>query len=168
MKNYRLIMNVYLGKHAGGKGHGLLLEIILGCRSNQERTAWKLTRLTSTFHHLHDSASRIARLFSCYRSPDILLWVSRMAHRYNGPLLKRLKPKFVEITFRNPAHTLEKTQWISKSTVYWGVTPCSPVVVQQRFEGTFWLHIQGQRVSQAGSKQQSMYLCNNDQPVNVS
>lgn len=39
MKNHRLIMNAYLGKRAGGYGRGLLLEIILGCRSNQERIA---------------------------------------------------------------------------------------------------------------------------------
>jgi hypothetical protein len=35
-----------------------------------------------------------------------------------------------------------------KTTVFWDVTPCSPVKVHQCFRGTHCVHLQGQRESQ--------------------
>jgi hypothetical protein len=43
-----------------------------------------------------------------------------------------------------------------KSPIFWGLTPCSPLKVSQRFGGTYRLHLLGWRVSQAGSKQLKM------------
>jgi hypothetical protein len=51
-----------------------------------------------------------------------------------------------------------------KSSVFWDIMPCSSVKVNQRFGGTYRLHLQGQKVSQArnkheaGSKQSSLTL----------
>jgi hypothetical protein len=42
-----------------------------------------------------------------------------------------------------------------KSTNFWGVTPCSMVEVHQCFWGTYCLHLQGQRVSQARNQQEA-------------
>jgi hypothetical protein len=32
-----------------------------------------------------------------------------------------------------------------KSTIFWGTTPCSPLRVDRRFEGTYSLHLQGKK-----------------------
>jgi hypothetical protein len=32
---------------------------------------------------------------------------------------------------------------INKSSVFWGITPCSLLKVNPGFGGTFWLHLQG-------------------------
>jgi hypothetical protein len=39
----------------------------------------------------------------------------------------------------------------SKSIIFWDVTPCSLREVHHHFGGTYWLHLQGQRVNQAAS-----------------
>jgi hypothetical protein len=36
-----------------------------------------------------------------------------------------------------------------KSTIIWDITPCSPLKVNQCFRGTYRLHLQGRRISQA-------------------
>jgi hypothetical protein len=41
----------------------------------------------------------------------------------------------------------------AESTVFWDVMPCSPVEVLLLFGGTYYLHLQGRRVSQAGNQQ---------------
>jgi hypothetical protein len=34
---------------------------------------------------------------------------------------------------------------VMKSTIFWDITPCSPLSVNRRFRGTYRLHLQGQR-----------------------
>jgi hypothetical protein len=38
---------------------------------------------------------------------------------------------------------------MKKSSVFWDITPCSPLKVNQRFGGTSRLHLQGRSISQA-------------------
>jgi hypothetical protein len=38
---------------------------------------------------------------------------------------------------------------VTKSTIFWDITPCSPLSVNRRFGGTYRLHIQGRRISRA-------------------
>jgi hypothetical protein len=38
---------------------------------------------------------------------------------------------------------------ISKSSLFWDITQCSPLKVNRRFGGTCRLHFQGRRISQA-------------------
>jgi hypothetical protein len=42
---------------------------------------------------------------------------------------------------------------VATNNVFFDITPCSPVKVNQRFGETYCLHFQGRRVSQASSKQ---------------
>jgi hypothetical protein len=41
---------------------------------------------------------------------------------------------------------------VMKVSIFWDITPCSPLKVNGRFGGTCRLHIQGQRISQAGNQ----------------
>jgi hypothetical protein len=51
-----------------------------------------------------------------------------------------------------------------KSSISWDTTPCILLKINRRFRGTCWLHLHGQRISQArkqheaGRKQSSAYL----------
>jgi hypothetical protein len=52
----------------------------------------------------------------------------------------------------------------NKSSVFWDITPCSPLSVNRRFGGSYRLHLQGRKISQArnrcqaGSKENSGLL----------
>jgi hypothetical protein len=37
------------------------------------------------------------------------------------------------------------TAVVIKSTIFWGITPCSPLKVNRRFGGTYRLHLQSRR-----------------------
>jgi hypothetical protein len=43
----------------------------------------------------------------------------------------------------NPISLESQSYPFLKCTIFWGVTPCSPVEVHLRFEGTYCLHLQG-------------------------
>jgi hypothetical protein len=36
---------------------------------------------------------------------------------------------------------------VIKNTNFWDVTPCSPIEIEAHSQGTYWLHLQGRRVS---------------------
>jgi hypothetical protein len=38
-----------------------------------------------------------------------------------------------------------------KSSIFWDITPCSPLKLNQRFGGTCCLHLHGRRISQETS-----------------
>jgi hypothetical protein len=38
---------------------------------------------------------------------------------------------------------------VMKSTIFWDITPCSPLKLKQRFGGTYRLYHQGRRISRA-------------------
>jgi hypothetical protein len=42
-----------------------------------------------------------------------------------------------------------------KSSIFWDITPCSPLKVNGRFRGTCRLHFQGRRVSQARKQREA-------------
>jgi hypothetical protein len=44
---------------------------------------------------------------------------------------------------------------IMKSTIFWDITPCSKLKVNQHFRGTYRLHLQGWRVSKARYQNQA-------------
>jgi hypothetical protein len=54
---------------------------------------------------------------------------------------------------------LQEEHFIPKTSVFWDITPCIPLKVNQRYGGTCGFHLQGRRISQArnhreaGSKQ---------------
>jgi hypothetical protein len=37
------------------------------------------------------------------------------------------------------------TTVVMKSTIFWDITPCSPLKVYRRFGGTYRLHLQGRK-----------------------
>jgi hypothetical protein len=43
-----------------------------------------------------------------------------------------------------------------KSSVPWDITPCNPLKVSRRLGGTYRLHLQGRRISQAGNQQKAV------------
>jgi hypothetical protein len=42
-----------------------------------------------------------------------------------------------------------------KSTIFWHITPCSPLKANRRFGGTCRLHIQGRRIGQARNQRET-------------
>jgi hypothetical protein len=44
-----------------------------------------------------------------------------------------------------------------KSSIFWNIMLCSPLKVNQRFGGTYRLHLQGQRMSQARNQRESRW-----------
>jgi hypothetical protein len=42
------------------------------------------------------------------------------------------------------------TTMVMKSTIFWDITPCSPLKVNRRFGGKCYLYRQGRRIIQAG------------------
>jgi hypothetical protein len=47
------------------------------------------------------------------------------------------------------------TAVVMKSTIFWNITPCSPLRVNRRFGGTHRLHLQGRKISQARNQRES-------------
>jgi hypothetical protein len=39
------------------------------------------------------------------------------------------------------------TAVIVKSTIFWDITPCTPLKINGRIRGTYLLHLQGRRIS---------------------
>jgi hypothetical protein len=58
------------------------------------------------------------------------------------------------------------TAVVMKISIFWDITPCTPLKVNRRFGGTNCLHLQGRRINQvrnpreAGSKKSNLYLEN--------
>jgi hypothetical protein len=50
------------------------------------------------------------------------------------------------------------TEVVMKSTVFWYITPCSPLKVNRNFGGTYHHHLQGRRISGAISQHESRWL----------
>jgi hypothetical protein len=50
-------------------------------------------------------------------------------------------------TVRNPVDVAYATNYNAKSTVFTDIIPYITVKVNRRFEGTYYLHLQGRRVS---------------------
>jgi hypothetical protein len=42
-----------------------------------------------------------------------------------------------------------------KSSIFWDITPCSPLGVNRRFEGICRLHFRGRRISQARNQREA-------------
>jgi hypothetical protein len=60
----------------------------------------------------------------------------------------------------------EKCYWVGfevltvvvmKSTIFWDITPCSPLRFNRCFGGTYRLHLQGQRIRQTRSQHESKW-----------
>jgi hypothetical protein len=49
------------------------------------------------------------------------------------------------------------TAVVMKSTIFWDITPCSPLKFNRRFGGTYRLHLQGRRISQAINQRESKW-----------
>jgi hypothetical protein len=46
---------------------------------------------------------------------------------------------------------------VMKSTIFWDITPCSPLSVNRRFEGTYRHHLQGRKISWARNQRESRW-----------
>jgi hypothetical protein len=44
-----------------------------------------------------------------------------------------------------------------KSSIFWDITPCSPLSVNRRFGGTYRLHLQGRRIRRARNQCESRW-----------
>jgi hypothetical protein len=49
------------------------------------------------------------------------------------------------------------TTVVMKSTIFWDITPCSPLKVNRRFGGTYHLHLQGRRISRARNQRENKW-----------
>jgi hypothetical protein len=49
------------------------------------------------------------------------------------------------------------TTVLMKSTIFWDIMLCSPLKVNQHFRGTYHLHLQGRRISQARNQHESRW-----------
>jgi hypothetical protein len=49
------------------------------------------------------------------------------------------------------------TAVVMKSTIFWDITPCSPLEVNRRFGGTYRFHLQGRRISGARNQPESRW-----------
>jgi hypothetical protein len=47
------------------------------------------------------------------------------------------------------------TAVVVKFSIFWDITPCSPLKVDRRFGGTYRLHLQGRRISRARNQRES-------------
>jgi hypothetical protein len=47
------------------------------------------------------------------------------------------------------------TLFVIKSTIFWDITPCSPLKVSRRFGGTYHLHLQGRRKNRARNQREN-------------
>jgi hypothetical protein len=60
------------------------------------------------------------------------------------------------VVFVVGAWRLSSEHWDDKkSTVFWDMTPCSPLKVNRRFGGTYRLHFQGRRINQTRNQRSS-------------
>jgi hypothetical protein len=49
------------------------------------------------------------------------------------------------------------TAVVMKSSIFWDITPCSPLKVNWRFGGTCRLHLQGRKISRARNQRESRW-----------
>jgi hypothetical protein len=49
----------------------------------------------------------------------------------------------------------DSTAVVMKSSIFWDITPCSPLKVNRRFGWTCHLHLQGRRISQARNQREA-------------
>jgi hypothetical protein len=49
------------------------------------------------------------------------------------------------------------TAVVMKSTIFWDITPCSPLKVNRRLGGTYRLHLQGRKISRARNQRESRW-----------
>jgi hypothetical protein len=61
--------------------------------------------------------------------------------------LTEIKIKQITATLRQPRYLGFEvlTVVVMKSTIFWDITPVSPLSVNRRFEGTYRLHLQGRK-----------------------
>jgi hypothetical protein len=57
------------------------------------------------------------------------------------------------------------TAVVMKSTIFWDITPCSPLRVNRRFGGTYCLRFQGGRISRERNQRESRWQA---EPTDVS
>jgi hypothetical protein len=70
---------------------------------------------------------------------------------------KWLWPKFSYYRDTWPER-LRKTMKNLKNTIFWDITPCSPLSVDRRFGGTYRLHLQGRKIRWARNQRESRWL----------
>jgi hypothetical protein len=51
------------------------------------------------------------------------------------------------------------TAVVMKSTIFWDITPCSPLKVNRRFGGMYRLHLQGRRISRGRNQHALLVTC---------
>jgi hypothetical protein len=80
------------------------------------------------------------------------MWVARLDGRRIGFFRQGLHSRInslynYKLTFRkyNSTNGNSKPISVMKNTIFWDITPCSPLSVNRRFGWTYRLHLQGQR-----------------------
>jgi hypothetical protein len=54
-----------------------------------------------------------------------------------------------------------------KSTIFWNITPCSPLSVNRRFGGKYRLYLQGRKISWARNQRESTSICSSETSVDT-
>jgi hypothetical protein len=58
--------------------------------------------------------------------------------------------KKIDLSSDNSIHkTVTRHKTFLKSTIFWDITPCSPLKINRHFGGTYRLHLHGRSISRA-------------------
>jgi hypothetical protein len=82
----------------------------------------------------------LRRIFRTKRGEETEVWIGR---RREG-MPRRRQEDGIKIS----------TTKYFKSAVFWDITPWSPLKVNRRFGGTYCLHLQGRRISEASNQRE--------------
>jgi hypothetical protein len=120
----------------------LLLQTIENHKGNYRKGQWD-----STF--IYEERLKKPTAVGLLIIMGILGWNSGgISHKYDTGLIS---PSGCLISSTGPSGNINcvKGKADLKSSIFWDITPCSPLKVNRRFGGTCRLHIQGRRISQA-------------------
>jgi hypothetical protein len=79
-----------------------------------------------------------------------------LAHISNDTNLKYLQRSITWKRMKNPTRFWYFNPTVTKSTIFWDITPCSPLKVNRRFRETHRFHLQG-RISRARYQRESRW-----------
>jgi hypothetical protein len=85
-------------------------------------------------------------------APDALPTGTSFMYPLNGRLSGLQSRSRQSVYIKSLAGFEVLTAVVTKSTIFWDITPCSPLKVNRRFGGTYRLHLQGGRKSRATQK----------------
>jgi hypothetical protein len=96
------------------------------------------------------------RFYFLYGCKNVHFWL--LTEHFFTPLVSRSERE------RNHAVFLVLSPVVMKCSIFWAITPYSPLNVKRIFEWTWRLHIQGRKVNQARNQPQSRWQAEEEEP----